>query len=210
MSKRGHLQFLKDNASLNPNNGVYQNIYITSEKEKIIEGDWHINLSTNEVEKASKYLSINFISQSNFGISVRKQYKKIILTDNKDLVKDGVQAIDDEFLEWFVKNPSCEFVDVGIEGYKKNDMIDESTSYKYKITITKEEQKQHLIDIMKGDEELVSTMITDWLDKYGDPEMQKRMYSLEDMKLAFQAGQNYENFDCRYAFPKWVEQFKKK
>lgn len=38
--------------------------------------------------------------------------KKIILTTDQDLIKDGVQAIDDEFLEWFVKNPSCEEVEV--------------------------------------------------------------------------------------------------
>jgi hypothetical protein len=37
---------------------------------------------------------------------------KIILTTDPDLIKDGVEAIDDEFLEWFVKNPSCEEVDV--------------------------------------------------------------------------------------------------
>jgi hypothetical protein len=36
--------------------------------------------------------------------------KKIILTTDQSL--DGVQDIDDEFLEWFVKNPSCEFVEV--------------------------------------------------------------------------------------------------
>ena len=39
--------------------------------------------------------------------------KKIILTTDQDLIEDGVQAIDDEFLEWFVKNPSCERVRVG-------------------------------------------------------------------------------------------------
>ena len=38
-------------------------------------------------------------------------YKKIILTTDQDLIKDGVQRIDDEFLEWFVKNPSCESVE---------------------------------------------------------------------------------------------------
>jgi hypothetical protein len=30
--------------------------------------------------------------------------KKIILTTDLDLIKDGVQSIDNEFLEWFVKN----------------------------------------------------------------------------------------------------------
>ena len=38
--------------------------------------------------------------------------KKIILTTNQDLIKDGVQAIDDEFLEWFIKNPTCENIEV--------------------------------------------------------------------------------------------------
>jgi hypothetical protein len=41
-----------------------------------------------------------------------KHYQKIILTTDKDLTKDGVQSIDDEFLEWFVKNPSWEEVEV--------------------------------------------------------------------------------------------------
>jgi hypothetical protein len=40
-----------------------------------------------------------------------KEVCKIILTTDQDLIKDGVQAIDDEFLEWFVKNPSCEEVE---------------------------------------------------------------------------------------------------
>lgn len=38
--------------------------------------------------------------------------KKIILTTDVDLIKNGVQEIDDEFLEWFVKNPSCENVNI--------------------------------------------------------------------------------------------------
>jgi hypothetical protein len=38
--------------------------------------------------------------------------KKIILMTDQKLIKDGVQAIDDEFLEWFVKNPSCEEVEI--------------------------------------------------------------------------------------------------
>jgi hypothetical protein len=44
-----------------------------------------------------------------------RYYAKIILTTDQDLIKDGVQAIDDTFLEWFVKNPSCEEVEVKSE-----------------------------------------------------------------------------------------------
>ena len=43
-----------------------------------------------------------------------KGFKKIILTTDGDLIKDGVQAPDDEFLQWFVENPSCEEAKVEI------------------------------------------------------------------------------------------------
>ena len=50
---------------------------------------------------------------SNGNSTYKKEWlKKIILTTDQDLIADGVQAIDDEFLEWFVKNPSCEYVEV--------------------------------------------------------------------------------------------------
>jgi hypothetical protein len=64
--------------------------------------------------------------------------KKIILTTDQDLIKDGVQAIDVEFLEWFVKNPSCESVKVEGHIYKGQDETE------YKIIIPKEEPKQRL------------------------------------------------------------------
>lgn len=51
--------------------------------------------------------------------------KKIILTTDQDLIKDDVQAIDDEFLEWLVKNPSCEEVEV--------EWVDFSQTYFIKI-----------------------------------------------------------------------------
>lgn len=38
--------------------------------------------------------------------------KKIILTNDATLIKEGVQSIDDDFIDWFVKNPTCEYVDI--------------------------------------------------------------------------------------------------
>jgi DNA-dependent RNA polymerase auxiliary subunit epsilon len=78
-----------------------QNIYITSDEE-IKEGDWFYDLDTKYVK----------IKQSWENSHLYFNGKKIILTTDQDLIKDGVQAIDDEFLEWFVKNPSCEKVEV--------------------------------------------------------------------------------------------------
>lgn len=38
--------------------------------------------------------------------------KKIILTTDQELIKDGVQVVDDDFLMWFMKNTSFEEVEV--------------------------------------------------------------------------------------------------
>jgi len=74
-------------------NMQWQNIYITNDEE-IKEGDWHF--------KNDKMVTKSHI--------IDDTCKKIILTTDQDLIKDGVQAIDDEFLEWFVKNPNCEYI----------------------------------------------------------------------------------------------------
>jgi hypothetical protein len=79
-------------------------IYITNSDE-IKEGHW-LDLSDNSIIKVSKEDLKLFKSYD------KLQFKKIILTTDSDLIKDGVQAIDDEFLEWFVKNSSCESVEV--------------------------------------------------------------------------------------------------
>ncbi len=80
-------------------------------------------------------------------------YKKIILTTDQDLIKDGVQVIDDEFLEWFVKNPSCENVKAELIeeipsgftfGMFGND--EPPTELVYKIIIPKEESKQEALE----------------------------------------------------------------
>ena len=109
-----------------------KNIYITSEEE-IKEGDWTIYLG-NLVKVASLE-----------GKTFAKEYcKKIILTTDQDLIKDGVQAINDEFLEWFVENPTCEEVEI----FKEVDEVDPNIcvdyTYNYKIIIPKEEAKQDL------------------------------------------------------------------
>jgi hypothetical protein len=80
------------------------NIYIT-DNSKIREGDWFLNTLNNQVNKCD-----DLIYEKNVNLS--SWCKKIILTTDQDLIKDGVQAIDDEFLEWFVKNPSCERVEI--------------------------------------------------------------------------------------------------
>jgi len=84
-----------------------------------IENNWtdnwekqHIYITSDvEIKKDEYYLGDdNHIY--NLVTSVNNNGKKIVLTTNTELIADGVQAIDDEFLEWFIKNSSCKFVDV--------------------------------------------------------------------------------------------------
>jgi len=144
---------------------VNVNIHITSDEE-IKEGDPRINNYQRKL-KGEEIPS-----------------KKIILTTDIDLIKYGVQSVDDEFLEWFVKNPSCEVVLVrdkpkvkavvkglGVKnfnnGYKiiipkeepkkvltEEDIFNQKDIDAVTDYINKEQQKQHLIDIMESDEEL--------------------------------------------------------
>ena len=109
-------------------------IYITSDEE-IKEGDWLIVNDEDVMQMKSSYDNDMsgediWVGDSLNGYTTYKDNcKKIILTTDQDLIKDGVQAIDDEFLEWFIKNPNCEDVEVeiicgvcGVEG--REDEID--------------------------------------------------------------------------------------
>jgi hypothetical protein len=113
-----------------------QHIYITSDEE-IKEGDWYLNPRLN---------TILICNSSNVEAVVLFGVMKIILTTDQDLINNGVQTIDDNFLEWFVKNPSCEFVKIGshqeplgevFNGKNTNTMW---TDPKYKIIIPQEEK----------------------------------------------------------------------
>jgi len=121
-----------------------QHIYITS-TEEIKVGDYYYLPRTNSVHKCVE-------DPTELNLEIRLGIAKIILTTDQDLTKDSVQAIDDEFLEWFVKNPSCEEVQLEVDLSKHNGQF--QTKYGYKIIIPKQEQKQHLINMMKSDEEL--------------------------------------------------------
>jgi hypothetical protein len=137
---------------------IPQNIYITND-EPIKEG-WKGYAYKEDVEgKVFKH----FYTTNEW----YKDAKKIILTTDQDLIADGVQAIDDEFLEWFVKNPSCESVEVdiyskkiGIEtdanGYREMDVFGKD----YKVIIPQEEPKQEtsVIDDLKDISNLLDKM----------------------------------------------------
>jgi hypothetical protein len=125
----GLLVFGKDLKSPvgHPTMYLYQHIYITSDEE-IKEGDWVYTPNKTIMLVTAKYATESSFMIGNSNHEKSPYYiefcKKIILTTDQDLIKDGVQAIDDDFLEWFVKNPSCEFVEVSYGVLKPFQSID--------------------------------------------------------------------------------------
>jgi hypothetical protein len=190
--------------------------------------------------------------------SYKKTHFKIILTTDQELIKDGVQVIDDEFLKWFVKNPSCEDIEISyglLKPFQSNytgyiihlpdtDVLEEpklinncpkcgldlveregskpvctridcggiilsneslkefatkeepkqdehyldsygctKNEFELSLNFKKEKQKQHLIDMMKGDAEL--GLYDDWVK---DAEKESNLSDLNDRANAFWSG----------------------
>ena len=118
-----------------------QCIYITSDEE-IKEGDLFFN--GENVLQASRITDIIIDTKGLW--SKIKTSSRVVLTTDQELIKAGVQAIDDTFLEWFVKNPSCEFVpiittivlnestyrtNIGFESWRKEELKQETNLDKH-------------------------------------------------------------------------------
>jgi hypothetical protein len=184
----------------------YQHIYITS-NEEIKEGDWVFNF---------EYIYI--VQYDSKKHDSKFWYKKIILTTDQDLIKDGVQAIDDEFLEWFVKNPSCEEVEIEKYGYMPEE------PYDYKIIIPKEEPKQETLEeaaheyFKRGQLGFEKASDTEEAFLKGAKWMQERMYSEEEVYILLEKSikdchlwELEEHYSGNYKnLTEWFEQFKKK
>lgn len=189
---------LKLNNNINDDveyHGENQYTYITN-NEEIKEGDWFLT-DDRRVEK--------FTSDCR----AREWHKKIILTTDLDLIKEGVQKINDNFLEWFVKNPSCEFVKienthfVGISG---NFII-------YKIIIPKEEPKQETLEAFHEiNHKIIEKLMAEKKLMYSEEEVYK--LTLESLDLGMQIRQDQLNGSSdksgKELHKEWFETFKKK
>jgi len=156
-------------------------IYITSDEE-IKDGDWMIRGNEQPT-----LVTPNFFWD--FGV----RYYKIILTTDPTLIADGVQDIDDEFLGWFVKNYTCEFVEMN----KK--LVEFPLTFKmmYKIIIPQEESKpiDNLEERFKRDMSLVS-LGEETLEEAAELCIQNGIYLNEQEKqqteIAFYEGANWQ------------------
>jgi hypothetical protein len=175
-----------------------QNIYITSD-EKAKEGDWgYIPFQGGNVKLVGKYFA--------------DDWKKIILTTDGDLIKDGVQEIDNEFLEWFVKNPSCEEVEVA--DYV-NVLFDDKVFHMYKIIIPIEPQQETLEEAaLNYSKQFLSAedSLPQWDFKKGAEWQAEKMYSEEEVLEIFSEWFCYqidEDVEIKLSFQQWFNKFKK-
>lgn len=192
-----------------------QHIYITNDNEDRKFMDWVYSIR-------------GFIGQfGTFENSYEKECKKIILTTDPKLIADGVQSIDDDFLNWFVNNSSCEYVKVEkLDTFKKTNevYVDEIAGgnyyeiiKQYKIILPKETSKQESIEeafekyANKEASNLTPTVEEVAKSSFieGANWMSKTMYSEEDLHSAFEAGMMFIGED-KGSFKEWFEQHKKK
>lgn len=203
-----------------------QNIYITSDEE-IKEGNYYLDrlihplLTTVPLKHSGHEYSNgdmpNIIQSTAGTTSPITTSQKIILTTDPTLIADGIQAIDDEFLQWFVTkaNDSGKPVDIvqiesvfekekNLTGMVGNPMylkifkgykiiIPEQSTKDRILSETSEETRQKAKDyadsLVKKQE---TNIISDWLDKNGDPEISKQQ-TLDEVEKHY-GEESYLNF----------------
>jgi hypothetical protein len=202
---------------INSNLNGKVNIYITSDEE-IKEGDWFIDLELSDIKQCTDVYKNGLPISNNRVYPDLSNIKKIILATDQDLLKDGVQAIDDDFLEWFVKNQSCEVVEIektfvtnsGL-GYQEYAVLD--SNFKVIEINTKIPQTSYYlgkVTILNSYEYVISYKI---IIPQEEP---KQTYSEKQVKAAFNAGFNI-GYGCQVSdiarkesiCEEWFKQFKK-
>ena len=161
----------------------YRNIYITND-EDINENDYIIT-------KDGRLVQVSYLLSKDL-----EGASKVILTTDHDLFKDDVQAINDEFHDWFVKNPSCEFVKTKlVYDYEEHPELvgnpKEEWSY-YKIIIPQEKAKQDTVG--KEFYESADKVIT--VKRQED--MTDKKYTEEDMRKAMKYASEITNNKMKY------------
>ncbi len=130
-------------------------------------------ITSNEEIKLNDYVTDGYRAYKWKDDSSLLGRKKVIMTTNHDLIVDGVQEIDDDFLNWFVNNQNCEFVKVT--------KLDYLTNRQYRIyDLPQEEPKQENINLVPVNE--FGSEIT--VNGYGfDKFVKKQQEIIEEVKI---------------------------
>jgi hypothetical protein len=193
-----------------------RHIYITSDEE-IKEGNWVYNSLIVTFAPQIYQMPNHPIKGEWWDEEELSTTTKIILSTDPQLIEDGIQAIDDEFLQWFVKNPSCENVEVEVDLSKHNGKF--QTKYGWKIIIPQEEPKLETLEeaaermyphkpfwIGSGKSARLYDEFKTQRDSFiaGAKCMEKKMLELMDSYADDVMG------GCTLRTKEWFEQFKKK
>jgi hypothetical protein len=118
MSFGGLVQYTTLNGSFRdvPSSFKVQDIYILEDSE-VKDGEYGIclNLVREGFKSHQAVFKMNASQRTameELGGRKKAEVFKVILTTNPALIKDGVQKINDGFLNYFIKNPSCEWVEI--------------------------------------------------------------------------------------------------
>ena len=204
-----------------------QNIYITSSND-IGVGDYYYLPRVNSIYKCIE-------DATGLNLERRLGVGKIVLTTDPELINDGVQGIDDEFLNWFINNPGCEYVKVEVT--EISCIIPNFGDVdKYRIVIPNEEPKQkslvekmiplqlkYNLDMMKQETlEQAAEKYAKQFDYAEDSSpnidfiegakwQQERSYSEEEvLELLLKMNEWPTTFVSEEEVKEWFEQFKKK
>ena len=182
------------NHSIEKGNSINQNLYITSD-EVIKKGDYWIYVCPiNGIDYGDDNNPIvkNNLNSTWFEkLHDKNNYKKVILTTDSDLIQDGVQAIDDEFLEWFSsKNGNVNFVEVIVTEDEKSGLYNQEIE---KAAQEYSHEKKHDTNL---DKLLFPELIKEFTKYYENvtliennkEEMYSKQQTFELMKQAFEAG----------------------
>jgi hypothetical protein len=166
-----------------------QNIYITND-EKVEIGEYGLGYAhgiKNGVGSGWFLFKHDGSNQAKLN-ALCTDTKKIIITNDSELITDGVQEISEDFLQWFVKNPSCERVEVE----KDIDFINEK--HIYKIIIPKEAKQEAIEEPDKWSLDNAKEFALNYFKK-SDEVPSKGMFTYELLLRILEAG-----IECGYKF----------
>ena len=94
--------------------------------------------NNEEIKKGDFLIKDNYLYE--WFDETKYKGKKVIITDNPNLIKEGIQEIPTDFLEWFVNNPSCESVEVEVKFIQTADNLKDG--FYYQLLIPQDQPKQ--------------------------------------------------------------------
>ena len=153
-----------------------QFIYITNE-EKFKKDEW-VTDGIEVIKASSKVVDAQ-------GLVNRRDWRKVVLTNDTSLIEDGVQEVSSSFLSFYAEN-TPDYVEI-FETKVYNETLQDyaGSLYSYKFP-----QKEEI----KTEE----NVIDQWLEKNGNPEIMKQVErEAEELELQHYAKKYYNNFDKR-------------